>query len=371
LKRTLLLLVLAPSLAFGQQGELGFYLTTAGHYAAGSRAAAVREIQTWEPHHIDGAVAALQGQRDRLRSEPRYPGDIDFRTVEAAVLLHAEAGLVRLQERGAVAARMQLDTAVDLYQWSRRAVVHARNRTAIRRSAFKEEPGPRFDLQTSIDGRDFYVALAAAALALGYAEPAMPMAERARLEAPRDAEVQLLLGCAAAALADEKVLERRDADAERARADAERSFREALALSPETPEARIRLGKLLLDRQRPREAEPLLDEADRKAADDRQRYLARLFLGRAAERGARPEDAVAAYRRALEVLPQGQAARLGLALALERSSGPAVSRELVRAMLATPAGSDSPSDPWFLYPVGPPGLAEAAFDRVFRSAPRR
>jgi hypothetical protein len=34
-------------------------------------------------------------------------------------------------------------------------------------------------------------------------------------------------------------------------------------------------------------------------------------------------------------------------------------------MLDSSRGTDGPSDPWFLYPIGPPGLAQAAFNRVW------
>ena len=65
----------------------------------------------------------------------------------------------------------------------------------MRRHAFKDRPiDTSLELKESIDGRDFYVALASAALALGYAEAAGPFAAQAAFEAPRDAEVQLGAG---------------------------------------------------------------------------------------------------------------------------------------------------------------------------------
>jgi tetratricopeptide (TPR) repeat protein len=231
---------------------------------------------------------------------------------------------------------------------------------------FKDRPADKeLEIRESIDGRDFYVVLAAAALALGYAETAGPFAEKACREAPQDAEVHLVLGCVASALAAEKALQHHDSDAARAREDAEKAFRDALALDPATHEARLRLGKLLLDEHRTLEAEPLLAEIDAKATDARQRYLARLFLGRAAERSGRSEDAIRSYRRALTIWPDSQAARLALAHALEKSSGPGASRELVGTIFDPSRRRDGPSDPWFLYPIGPPGLAQAAFKRVW------
>src|SRR5207247_3956586 len=61
-------------------------------------------------------------------------------------------------------AKVHLNTSVHLQQWSRRAAADARNRAAMHHYAFKDRPAdPRLELQESIDGRDFYVALAAAA----------------------------------------------------------------------------------------------------------------------------------------------------------------------------------------------------------------
>jgi tetratricopeptide (TPR) repeat protein len=361
-----LALALLPSVALRPPNDLQLYLATAAHYASGYRTPALREIRRWSRPEIVRAVAVLRTDEKKLRSAVKEPGEIDFHAVEGAVLLHAEAGLLFLQEQRLAPAKLHLDAATEILQWSRRAAADRRNWTTMRRHSFKERPpDPALELKESIDGRDFYVALASAALALGYAEAAGPFAEQARLEAPRDPEVQLLLGGVASGLALEKALQHRDSDASRARKDAEKAFREALALDPETHEARLRLGKLLLDDSRTSEAEPLLAEVDAKATDARQRYLARLFLGRAAERGGRIEEAIRSYRGALEAWPDSQAAGLALAHVVEQSSGPGASRELVGALLDPSRPRAGPSDPWFLYPIGPPGLAQATFNRVW------
>jgi tetratricopeptide (TPR) repeat protein len=369
---TLLLAVaFVPSVVVPPQRDLQRYLATAAHYASaapsssGRRTAALREIRMWSPSGLARATAALRREEGKLRSVVNSPDEIDFHTVEAAVLLHVEAGLLFLQDHRLPPAKVHLDTAVELRQWAHRAVADRRNWTAMRRFAFKDRPvDPGLELQESIDGRDFYVALATAALALGYSEAASPFAEQARLEAPLDSEVQLVLGCVASALAVEKGLQHEAADAVRARETAEKAFRESLALAPGTHEAQLRLAKLLLDENGTLEAEPLLAEVDAKATDDRQRYLARLFLGRAAERRGASEEAIRFYRRARDAWPDSQAARLGLAHALEQSSGPSAARDLVGALLDPSRPRDGPPDPWFLYPIGPPGVAPATYERI-------
>src|SRR6185503_19858549 len=380
---SLLLLAIVPFLAFqspgrsGQQvprgsggprpqNDLRLYLATAAQYASGNRAGALREIRQWWLPEIARATAALRREQLHLRSGAKDPDDIDFRTVEDAVLLHAQAGIMFHQDQKLRPAKVHLDASSEMLQWSRTAAAEARNWTTMRKATFKDRPpDPALELTESINPRDFYVALASAALALGYAEAASPFADQARLEAPLNPVVQLVAGCVASGLAVEKALQHRDADASRARQAAEAAFREAVTHDAAAYEARLRLGKLLLDQNRAVEAEPLLAEVEAKATDERLRYLARLFLGRAAEQRGRSEDAIRSYRGALEAWPTSQAARFGLAHALEKSSGPDASREIVGAMLDSSRATDGPSDPWFLYPIGPPGLAQAAFNRVW------
>ena len=241
----------------------------------------------------------------------------------------------------------------------------------MRRGAFKKSngqklPPPEMDIREKIDRRDFYVALAAATLALGFADTAEPFAEKARMVAPLDPAVQLVSGCVFEVLAEEQLLRHRDSEAGALRAEAEDALRDALSLDGGLLEARLHLGKLYLDRGRLIEAEPLLHEVAASSVDDRQRYLARLFLGRLAERRGRLDEAAGFYLRALEAWPDNQAARLGLGHAVERTSGPAAALPLVAASLAASRGLARAADPWWLYFFGPPGLARDALDRMWR-----
>ena len=209
------------------------------------------------------------------------------------------------------------------------------------------------------------MALAAASLWLGDPATACSFAEDARRCAPLDAEAHLMLGCAAETRARELALGRQDSEAERRRDEAERALSDALALDPGLQEARLRLGQLLVDRGRLVQAESLLDQVEAHAADDRQRYLARLFLGRLAAARGRVDDAVGFYRRALEAWPDSQAARLALAQALEQSSGPSVAWPLVAGSLAASGRLDRTRDPWWAYLLGPPGQAQASLSRLW------
>jgi tetratricopeptide (TPR) repeat protein len=352
------------------QYDLTNYLMVAAAYASANHAAALRKIRQWQPPEIEAAVADLRRQGKRLRPVPSAPDDIAFSTVEAAVLMHAEAGLLALQALSLVETEVHLRASTTLFVWSREAAATARNFARMRASldAQHGRPTPGPEIRERIDRRDFYVALAAGALAIGFPPTAHPFAEKARQVAPLDPEVQLVYGCVAESLAEEQSLRHLESEANQLRGEADRALRDALALDPNLHEARLRLGRLHLDHGRLIEAEPALEDVERRSGDDRQRYLARLFLGRLAEWRGRHDDAARLYARALEGWPDSQAARLALAHVLERSTGPAAARPLAAASLAASQRLDRVADPWWLYPFGPPGLAKAALDRVWTKA---
>jgi tetratricopeptide (TPR) repeat protein len=370
----LLLLAVAQNPAVRPEHDLESYLALVARYGSGERLPALREIRTWVSADVDAALARLRHEEGRLRAIPVAMGDIDFRLVEAAVLLHAESGLLFLQAQAEVDAGWHLRTSTSLFEWSHEAAKRLRER-ASRPSKPRlepispwnpaEPPAPALLVQERIAPRDFYLALAATSLTFGYARTAQEFAGQACEAAPLDTVVHLIAGSAAANVAEEHALRHRRSDAARAREEAEKAFRDALAIDPGLQEARLRLGKLHLDEGRLVEAEPLLAEVDARGGDDRQRYLARLFLGRVAERRGRPEEAIRLYGRALEAWPDSQAARLGLALALERSSGPAIPPVIVGATLGASRRLDRASDPWWVYSFGPPATAKEALDRLW------
>ena len=359
------LLVAAQAPGARPQYDLTSYLTVAAAYGSADHAAALREIREWPPGVVRAAVADLRRRSRQLRSVPTSPGDIAFGTVEAAVLMHAEAGLLSLEALDLAEAASHLGASVALYQWSREAALEIRARDEARPRDFGPTPG--LEIRPRIDIRDFSVALAAAALAAGSPTTAHPFAERARRMAPLDPEVQLVYGCVAEGLAEEQLLRHRESAAAAWRDQATVALLDALALDGGLLEACLHVGKLHLERGRLTQAERRLQEVA-SSGDDRQRYLARLFLGRLAERHGRPDEAAGSYRRALEAWPDSQAARLALGHAVERSFGPKAALPLVWASLAASQRLDRSADPWWLYRFGPPGLAKAALERVWTEA---
>jgi tetratricopeptide (TPR) repeat protein len=334
--------------------DLTSYLAIATRFGSADHSAAMGEIRSWTLPEIQAAAAGLRRHGRRLRAVPETPEDIAFHAVETAVLMHAEAGLLSLQAASNGEAQTHLRISVGLLDWSHAAAEKQRQRGHA--------------ITEKIDRRDFDMALAAASLSLGFPATALSFAEEARRRAPLDAEVHLVLGCAAETRARELALGHEDSEAARKRDEAERALSDALAIDPGLQEARLRLGQLLVDRGRLVQAESLLDEVEARSADDRQRYLARLFLGRLAVARGRVDDAAGFYRRALEAWPDSQAARLALAQTLEQSSGPSVAWPLVASTLAASGRLDRTPDPWWAYLLGPPGQAQAGLVRLWNEA---
>jgi tetratricopeptide (TPR) repeat protein len=364
------LLVVAQTGSARPQYEVTNYLKVAEAYATADHDAALREIRQWRPSEIKAAVADLRGREDRLRAVATGPKDIAFGTVEAAVLMHAEAGLLALQGLGTEESELHLRAAMSLFNWSRQAAGRARSVAAQRALLDRRHGGATTvaEIRERIDRVQFYQALAAATLAMGFPETARPFALEARQAAPLDAEVQLVFGCAAESLAGASLVQGRADEAARLQEEASGAMRDALAVDPRRHEARLRLGRLLLARDAVVEAEPALEGVARDATGARERYLARLFLARLAERRGRSEDAARHYAGALELWPDSQAARLGLALVLERNEGPAAARPVVGESLSASRRPNRATDPWWVYPFGPPGIAEAALGRVWQRA---
>jgi tetratricopeptide (TPR) repeat protein len=383
----LLLLALAPSAPPEPRYDLAAYLEIAEAYASSQREAAVREIQAWPLPAVRMAVADLQGRGKQIRARSSGPGAIAFRTIEAAVLLHAEAGLLALRASAMDAAECHLRASTDLFHWSSEAAREARARElaegaetrplsaeGVAVDGLQSAVRPEDDQRPRIGVVSMSVAMAAGALAAGNAATALQWAQDARRWLPLDPTVLVVWGAVAEGLAEQERIEGREKEATDWRDEAARALAGAVAqpedqlqVTGDLPtlrrEARLRLGRIALENGWLKEARKGFEEVD-KTGDERQRYLARLLLGRVAEREGRADEAVASYRRALEAWPESQAATLALAHALEAKSGTAVARTLVATAVLAPRRDDAPVDPWRSYLFGPPGLAAELFERV-------
>jgi tetratricopeptide (TPR) repeat protein len=127
--------------------------------------------------------------------------------------------------------------------------------------------------------------------------------------------------------------------------EAERLLRRALRADASLVEARVRLGRLLIERKRHEEAVTELDAALAAKPEDLVAFYAHLFAGRAAQALGRLDDAAGHYRDAVVLFPGAQSARLASSQVALLGADVAAALEPI-AHLDT---SSSASDPWWRY----------------------
>lgn len=343
--------VIAHQIDQSPTGRLGAYLELASRYRSGDLRP-VEEIRRWLPSELDLAIDDLRRRGDAVSEAPHAPGEIAAHDIEAAILLHAHVAFLVLRRTSQAEANAHLTSAERLFTWlSARA--RARHADEAERIVLRIQP------------RDFYLGLAGSTLALWNLHSAEGFARKGLKQLPKDAELLLLSGCVQEAIATQRSLEGDSDGARRSRADAERLYRDALSADSEVVEARLRLGRVLLEQERVDEAELPLETVASGAGDRAQRYLAWLFLGRLHERRRRPEQAAHAYEQALALYPDAQAARLGLALVEDKQADAAAAHLTLLEGFTKPQQTDTARrDPWCEYPFGPRGLAQAALERL-------
>jgi tetratricopeptide (TPR) repeat protein len=133
-------------------------------------------------------------------------------------------------------------------------------------------------------------------------------------------------------------------------AGAEVRYEKALAVDPRLVEARLRLGRIRLLRGRAAEALRDFDWVAAEASQPRQRYLARLFKGRALEVRGELAGAATAYLGAVEEVPMAQTALIAVGGALDGLGD----GEAAQLALAAATAGVKPHDPWLGYKLGQP-----------------
>ena len=330
--------------------DLSEYRALVERYRSGAREAAVRVLGNWAPDRVDSAVDALLRECREAESAEIVPC---MRTAQGAFLLHTNAAL-RANQLGLSCGESEehIDWALRLLRWFRTR---------------KQQPPEARGLRP----RDFYMVLVSAELLAGHPDEASHLAEESLRSYEPDVRMQLLAGCAADMRA--LLLQRSsggqwsDKDLRRA----EDRFRRVLKIHPENEAAQLRLGWVLVRRGRPDDARPLLEAVARgRGAEDR-RFLAFLFLGAAHEGLNETDAAIAAFRKATALEPEGQAAHVALARALERVAGQAAARAVLQPFFQERGRSWVRADPWNDFPFGPPELRLRPFeDLLQRLCPR-
>jgi hypothetical protein len=317
------------------------YLSLGFAYRKGRATGAVEEIRRWSEERLTTAVQLLHKQG--ISPCPGGPDDVGLDQVEAAMLLHVDAGFIsaagmeiklgRLHHR--VAERLLADARTVYDSW---------------------QPGltlPGCLPPRPMSGRDFDVLLATGLLAVWDRPGAAPYAARAARGAPNDAEVLLVAGCAQESQASLDEIWGRSGVAQRRLADAERLFQRAVDRNPGLTEARLRLGRVMSLRGWTTAAEAMLSDLAHTAADPRQRYLAALFLGWVYERRHRVAEAEAAYRLAVETLPTAQTSRVALAALLDRGGDATLAPPILLPDVEGSSSKAEGEEPWAAYLSGP------------------
>jgi len=139
--------------------------------------------------------------------------------------------------------------------------------------------------------------------------------------------------------------------------EAQVAFEDAIELDANLAEAHLRLGRLLQQTGREREAQRELESVSTLPGAVDTRYLAQLFLGQLFEDQGDPVAAIGAYDRALAVYAAGPAARLARGRALLAAGRPGAGWASMRsvfepeAFVAGPNPAAAARDPWVRYPA--------------------
>ena len=151
---------------------------------------------------------------------------------------------------------------------------------------------------------------------------------------------------------------------------AEGLLRRALVLEPAFLETRLRLARVLIEQGKHDEGRSLAEQVAAKATDPTMQYYALLFAGDALFSVGRTADAGKSYQRAIDLFPNAQAARLGLASALRAIGDTAQALDVLMPTIAKPRSTREGDDPWWEYYDGDATQMEALFEELlapFRS----
>lgn len=133
--------------------------------------------------------------------------------------------------------------------------------------------------------------------------------------------------------------------------EAETLFRSALALRPEFPEAKVRLGRVLGLLGRHEDAAKELVHAQAVVDDPLLQYFVALFLGAEEEALGRYDSAREAYERAAAIEPMAQSPWLALSQLARRRGDRASALRALQQMFDLPSIEPERDDPWWQYHV--------------------
>ena len=322
MRRVMAILVAAtwlPAAAHAQDAYAAVLL----QYLTGDGDAAVAALARLGPGEVDAGVAAFETTRSRL-------------VLTGAAALHTELALGRT---GGGLAEHHLRIATAIVEFGERRGPPTNTTLSI----YPQYASPVSDQFRRLWYCAVINRLESAAL-LGRADKYIA---HALALYPDSEELQLAAGIADEMHASARVTDVAVRDRRRALERAEQHYRAALGGAPDRLEARLRLGRVLQQLDKPAEAQKLLAPLT-MARDDRVAYLALLFLGGIEDREHHEAAAADLYDRAAARVPTAQTARLAASEIRHRTGD----RQAAADAIPVSAGDRNSSDPWWSYVFG-------------------
>lgn len=277
-------------------------------------------------------------------------------TLRRGAVLHADVGMLAPEDLSRRASQMALRTFVvqdGRQQGARGQTVHWQlGRLLLDGIA----PSPVSDAGTLL----WYRASSARLLREGHLDEARAHLEKGRQVFPASWELLLdsaylhqrlsspTIQAAVQAMSSEGI--RTNVASQRSELEqAERFFRQTLAINPDNLDARVRLGRMLSQLGRHEEAAAEL----RKALDGRPegevRYFAELLLGREEESLGQRASAREHYQAAADLYPMAQSPHLALSQLARQSGDRRAALLALQAVTALPATEVARTDPWWSF----------------------
>jgi|CXWL01.1.fsa_nt_gi tetratricopeptide (TPR) repeat protein len=305
-------------------------------YAAGERKAAVASIGELQWRTLDEGFSRIRREIERASRCPDC-SDTLKEPIRAAVMLHLDRDLVDNPPLQAVEQARPCGG-----RHAERALEYAS--LLARRERTREF------------ARRFFVAMTWRAEWDACMHQARAWSRTGLNLFPEDPDLRLALG-----VTHEKAARLGTGDPERPLREARRELSLAVNSASVRQLAGVHLGRVLWRLGFADESQRTLEAVVAEGGDDRLLYLAHVFLGQVHERKGRAELATMAFRRALQIMPHGQAAAVGLAHSLlvqGDTTGAASAAE--RALSST---EPSP-DPYRDYDADNAALAHVLFEAL-------
>jgi tetratricopeptide (TPR) repeat protein len=319
------------------------YLDIIEQYRRGNTDAAGVTLRSWPETQTVKAARALMDRRSPA-------GQIaDVPAMFAAAMAHSDVAVIALETEHPSEAAFHLEIAADLLAWTELAVKDSRQWLFARRDwrlAIVRVLNFYFasDVEQSLRHPQAWVPIEVKKL-------------RARDLTEDGADMELAVGSLAEGFSymtarDPSRRGNAEAVQREYRQRAGEHFRRALVLNPNLVEARLHLGRVLLDEKQIADGEIELRAVVARTSSPRVVYLALLFLGGSAEQRQNIEEAAGLYRKAMDVQPDSQAAALAFAYASERAGRLDVARSVLASMLRRNQGQEPLVDYWVSYRRG-------------------